>query len=185
MPANPVSDEDLVEDLIGNGLRPADAETVIQTIWRVRRLARWYARHGRELSEHEIRTFLIVPVLLAPGWSEQKIKIEWNHTDISLFPKVFEKGIEPDVILESKRMGDGLRYAERQAKRYAQHFPSCDRLVASSGVRYQLYARQDDKEWDMKKHLAAYLNLLKLKDRHPYLAGIGGASKLFTNLMPR
>lgn len=183
-PANEISDEDLVESLIGNGLRPADAETVIQTIWRVRRLARWYARYGRELSEHEIRTFLIVPVLLALGWSEQKIKIEWNYTDISLFQEVFKKDAKPAVILESKRMNAGLGYAERQAKRYAKEYPNCHKLVASNGTRYLLYVKRDDCEWDMKKHLAAYLNLLKLKDRHPYLAGVGGAPELFTNLMP-
>lgn len=184
-PANSVSDEFLVENLIGNGLRPADAETVIQTIGRVRRLARWYARYGRELSEHEIRTFLIVPVLLALGWSEQRIKIEWNHTDISLFHNVFERGAHPDVILESKRMGAGLGYAERQAARYAKSFRGCRRLVASNGVRYQLYVKHNDDAWDMKGDMTAYLNLLNLKDRHPYLADIGGAPELFKNLMPR
>lgn len=56
-PARDISDEDLIETLIGSGLRPGDAETVIQTIWRGRRLATWYSRFGRDLGEHEIRTF--------------------------------------------------------------------------------------------------------------------------------
>ncbi|MDA0988531.1 MAG: hypothetical protein O2783_05265 [Chloroflexi bacterium] len=184
-PANRISDEYLVESLIANWLRPADAETVIQAIRHVRRLASWYARYGRELSEHEIRTFLIVPVLLALGWSEQKIKIEWNYTDISLFHEVFKKGAEPDVILESKRLSAGLGYAERQLKRYADEHPSCHILVASNGTRYQLYDKKDDCKWNLKKHLDAYLNLLNLKDRHPYLTNVGGAPDLFKSLMPR
>ena len=109
-PANSISEEHLVGSLIENGLRPADAEAVIRAIWHVRRLAGWYLFHGRDLSEHEIRTFLIVPILLALGWSEQRIKIEWNHTDISLFSEVFRKSVKPGdprIILGVQAHGHG------------------------------------------------------------------------------
>jgi len=183
-PAKKISDEDLVESLIGKGLRAADAETVIQTIWRVRRLAHWYARHGRDLSEHEIRTFLIVPILLALGWSEQKIKIEWKNTDMTFFNEVYKRGEKPSMILESKRMREGLHYAERQLAKYAKIFPECRHLVASDGIRYQLYVKHDN-DWNLDKDFSAYANLLNLKDRHPYLEHIGGAPDLFMKLMPK
>jgi len=183
-PAQKISDEDLVESLIGKGLRPADAETVIQAIWRVRRLARWYTRYGRDLSEHEIRTFLIVPILLALGWSEQKIKIEWKNTDMSFFHEVYKRGEKPSMILESKRMGEGLHYAERQLVKYTKMFPECIHLVASDGLRYQLY-RKHGSEWNLQQDFNAYANLLNLKDRHPYLEHIGGAPDLFMSLMPK
>lgn len=175
-----ISDEDLVESLIANGLRPADAESVVETIWRVRWLGRWYERHGQDLSEHETRTFLVAPLLLALGWSEQRVKIEWRNLDMALFKEVYKRGQEPCMILESKRMGEGLRYAERQAERYAKLYPSCLRLVVSDGICYRLYHKEDDK-WVWK----AYMNLLKLKDRHPYEAEIQGATNLFVNLMPK
>ena len=190
-PAEAISEEDLVEGLIANGLRPADAEAVIRAIWHVRRLANWYARYGRNLSEHEIRTFLIVPILLALGWSEQRIKIEWRHTDISLFSEPFTKGVkpgDPQVILESKQMGTGLDGAESQARRYAKDFPCCNTLVTTTGVRYHLYAKKPDESWGASRmkenHLSAVLNLSKLKDRHPYLPGVGGAPELLKSLMP-
>lgn len=183
-PAGAISDEDLVEHLIGNGLRPGDAETVIHTIWRVRRLARWYEKHGEDLGEHEIRTFLIVPILLALGWSEQKMKIEWRNTDLSLFSHIYSRGDEPCMIVESKRMGEGLDYAERQVVKYAHDFPSCRHIIVSDGIRYNLYIRQDN-QWDMKQDFKAYMNLLKLKDRHPYLVNVKGAPDLFINLMPQ
>ncbi len=183
-PARKISDEDLVESLIGKGLRPADAETVIQTISRVRRLAHWYKRYGRDLSEHEIRTFLIVPILLALGWSEQKIKIEWKHTDMSFFSEVYKRGEKPSMILESKRAWEGLHYAERQLVRYTKVFPECHRLVTSDGIRYQLYVRRGN-EWNLTGDFRAYANLLNLKDRHPYLEDIGGAPNLFMSLMPK
>ncbi len=182
-PARKLSDEDLVEGLIENGLRPANAETVIQTIWQVRRLARWYERYGRDLGEHEVRTFLIVPILLALGWSEQRIKIEWKRTDMSFFHKPYSRGQQPQMILESKRMREGLGYAERQAVRYAKQFPGCHRLVASDGIRYQLYVRRDS-DWNVKGDFKAYMNLTNLKNRHPYLEEVGGAPDLFISLMP-
>ena len=190
-PANSISEEHLVGSLIENGLRPADAEAVIRAIWHVRRLAGWYLFHGRDLSEHEIRTFLIVPILLALGWSEQRIKIEWNHTDISLFSEVFRKGVkpaDPRVILESKRMGVGLGHAERQVQLYAKQFPYCNKLVTSTGDRYWLYEKNPGETWDARRmkeeHLRAYMNLFMLKDRHPYMAGVGGAPNLLKSLMP-
>lgn len=178
--ANRIPDEYLVERLIGYGLRPADAETVIQTIRHVRRLAGWYDRSGSDLSEHEIRTFLIVPLLLALGWSEQRIKLEWKQTDVSLFKDVYKHNAQPEVILESKRMGTGLNYALAQAQKYAKNFPDCNMLVTSTGERYQLYIKSDDSKWNG----TAYLNLLKLKDRHPYMPNVGGAPDLFMSLMP-
>lgn len=181
--AKTVSDEDLVERLIGNGLRPADAETVIQTIWRVRRLARWYQSYGSDLSEHEIRTFLIAPIMLALGWSEQKIKIEWKNTDMSFFSQIYRRSEEPCMILESKRIHEGLDYAEKQLIRYAKNFPECRRLVASDGIRFQLYIKQND-QWNLRRDFKSYMNLLNLKERHPYLENIGGAPDLCANLMP-
>ncbi len=190
-PANDISEEDLVGSLIENGLRPADAEAVIRAIFHVRRLASWYLANGQDLSEHEIRTFLIIPILLALGWSEQRIKIEWRHTDVSLFRDVFKKDVKsasPRIIMETKRMGTGLGHAESQVERYAKDFPECDMLVASSGERYQLYTREPGQNWQIgrmkEKHLSAYLNLFSLRDRHPYLADVGGAPDLLKSLMP-
>ena len=187
-PARGVSEEDLVGSMIGNGLRPADAEAVIRAIWHVRRLAGWYVSRMDEINEHEIRTFLIIPILLALGWSEQRIKTEWNHTDISLFREVFKKDSKPFLILESKRMGVGLEQAERQVQFYAKQFPDCDRLVTSTGDRYWLYEKNPGETWDARgmkeSHLRAYMNLFILKDRHPYLAGVGGAPDLLKSLMP-
>ena len=191
-PAKKISEWDLVASLNDNGLRAANAEKIIRDIEDVRRLAEWYERYGRALGEHEIRTFLIVPILQALGWSAQKIKIEWKYTDISLFRKPFSRGIrigDPDIILESKRLRSGLNLAERQVvRRYASKSLGCNMLVTSTGARYQLYQKRPREGWDARgmkeNHLSAYMNLFLLKDRHPYLAGVGGAPDLLKSLMP-
>lgn len=180
--AKKISDNELVEHLVDSGLRTSDAESVIQAIWRVRRLARWYRDHGRSISEHETRTFLIVPILIALGWSEQKMKIEWKKLDIAFFPDVYSRKTNPPciMILESKRMWEGLSYAERQVKRYQKEFPECSRLIVSDGVCYRLYEKRDN-DWPW----VAYLNLLKLRESHPYDREIKGASNVFVTLMPK
>lgn len=179
--AEKVSDEQLVENLVDSGLRPIDAETVISTIWRVRRLAHWYTKYGEDISEHETRTFLIVPVLQALGWSEQKMKIEWKNIDIAFFQQVYRAdGNLCVMILESKRMSEGLKYAERQAQTYQKRFPECLRLIVSDGLCYRLYEKHRG-QWKW----IAYFNLLRLKNRHPYYSDIKGASEVFVNLMPR
>ena len=79
-------------------------------------MAKYYQEHGAEVGEHEIRTFLIVPLLMSLGWAEQRVKIEWWNMDVVLFDTPYKKDTsKPVVIIESKRLFDGLRYAPDQA----------------------------------------------------------------------
>lgn len=64
------------------------AELFVKVVHRIRDLGQWYrdrVREGIKVKEHETRTFLIVPLLLALGWPEQKLKIEWYNIDIAFF----------------------------------------------------------------------------------------------------
>jgi hypothetical protein len=179
-----LSDEDLINHLINNGLRPKDAEELAQTIASIRRLVRWYWNHGVDVKEHETRAFLILPLLFALGWSEQRLKIEWKATDIAFFEKPYSPQNKDAknciMILESKRFWGGLTYAEGQGKKYAKSFPECRHLIVSDGCRYKLFRREDDR-WIYN----AYLNILKPRSRHPYEEKIGGAQDVFLSLMPK
>jgi len=179
-----LSDEDLINRLINNGLRPKDAEDLTQTIARIRRLVRWYWNYGANVKEHETRAFLILPLLFALGWSEQRLKIEWKATDISFFDRPYNrKNKDPRnciMILESKRFWGGLNYAEGQVKKYAKDFPNCRHLIVSDGCCYKLFRREDN-EWIY----GAYLNILKPRSRHPYEVERGGAQDVFLSLMPK
>lgn len=175
-----VTDDDLIERLVDRGLPTSRAEGIVSTIWRVRRLASWYQRSGASIGEHEIRTFLIVPLLLALGWAEQRIKIEFSQLDLALFSGPYEDGAQPTLVIESKRLYDGLGgSALRQAQVYAMRYAECDRLIVSDGLRYKLLRRED--EWWSPE---AYANLLKLRARHPYDESVAGADALFLNLLP-
>ena len=117
-----VSDERILDFLISEGLGPAAAEDLAAAVRRVRLLAHYYYQqwpHWGDIREHEARTFLIVPVLLALGWSEQQIKIELGiergRIDIACFRRAYRRDStgEPNngdcaLIIESKDFSSGL-----------------------------------------------------------------------------
>jgi hypothetical protein len=172
--------DEVIEFLIVAGLPGQSAELITNTIWRLRRMAKYYQEHGADVGEHEIRTFLIVPLLMSLGWAEQRVKIEWLNMDVVLFDTPYESGkSKPLVIIESKRLFDGLRSAPGQATNYARAYPSCDRFVVSDGIRYKLFLREGD-GW---RH-AAYMNLTAPKRSHPYEQGVEGAVSFFRSMRP-
>ena len=179
LPESEISVDELIDSLMEYGLPTNTAQDITSTIWKLRRIAQWYHRHGKDVGEHEIRTFLIAPLLTSLGFAEQKLKIEWKNVDIAIFEKVYKPGSEPVVLIESKRLGDGLLYAPDQAKRYAELFPSCCYFVVSDGICYKLYQKVGD-EWQF----SSYMNLISPKRHHPYEQGVGGAVDFFLGLIP-
>jgi hypothetical protein len=178
-PARKVDDEELIHRLIEQGLSSAQSEDVVSAFRRVRRVGKWFSEKGESVSEHETRTFLIIPLLLALGWPEQRLKIEWKNLDIAFFASNYASKSEPELILESKKLDEPLMYAVDQAKKYAQHFPNCTKLIVSNGIVYHLYEKNIE-NWPFQ----SYLNVLDLKERHPYLPEVQGAPSLLTNLLP-
>ncbi|HUY28337.1 MAG TPA: hypothetical protein VMV27_13040 [Candidatus Binataceae bacterium] len=177
--SEPITVDEVIESLIVDGLPGQRAELIAKTIWRLRRMAKYYGDHGAEVGEHEIRTFLIVPLLMSLGWAEQRVKIEWGNMDVVLFDTPYKKGSKPVMIIESKRLFDGMRYAPEQAKGYARSFPSCDRFVVSDGIRYKLFRREGD-DW----RYAAYMSLTAPKRNHPYERTVEGAVAFFRSVIP-
>lgn len=175
-----ISVDQLIDSLIVQGLPGQSAEVIANTIWRLRRIAKWYSSHGSEVGEHEIRTFLIAPLLTSVGWAEQKIKIEWNNIDIAIFDSPYHRTSNPSVIIESKRLFDGLRYAPDQAQEYAHSYPTCSSFIVSDGIRYKLYKKIND-VW----LYSAYMNLLAPKHKHPYYKDVEGAGSFFLSIMPK
>lgn len=172
-PTQPVDDKEILEFLIREGLRPAGAEELTATFVRVRLLAQYYynRRQWEDIREHETRTFLIIPLLLALGWAEQQIKIELpvknrKRADVACFSKPYaRKKDECVLILESKGFNQGLDYARSQAEQYAAHFPNCLVIVITNGYCYKAFRRQDDGAF--AETPSAYLNLLKPRDKYP------------------
>lgn len=171
-PVKTVEDRDILEFLIRQGLRPGAAEDLTHTFSRIRLLADYYVNDCKreEVREHETRTFLIIPLLLALGWAEQQIKIEFpvsgKRADVACFTGPFRgKDEECTLLIESKGLSQGLDYAPAQAKAYAAHLKNCRVVLVSNGYCYKAYKRRKGGQFPAQP--SAYLNLLKPRDRYP------------------
>jgi hypothetical protein len=189
-PAETVTDDEILRFLIGEGLRPSAADDLTDTFRRIRVLAKYYYDECKwdEIREHETRTFLIVPLLLALGWAEQQLKIEFpvsgGRVDTACFSRPFHrKEKECVALIEAKAFSSGFHYAPDQAKGYAKAFPSCTVLVVSNGYCYKAYRRADMGSFSEKP--SAYLNILTPTKAYPLdPANVGGALDVLRWLMP-
>jgi hypothetical protein len=148
-----LDDERLIGMLIDRGISSGTAAATAATLLRLRRLARWYASEGGEIGEHEIRTFLIAPLLLALGWPEQRLRIEYQRADIALWDRPFNYvGAFVERIVETKRLYNALGAGPAaQAAGYARNHPNCRALIVTDGFRYKLLERRGERpdapEW--------------------------------------
>ncbi len=171
-----VEDEEILTDLIKTGLSPFHAETLTSAFVRIRRLANYYRNNcnWEEVREHETRTFLVVPLLLSLGWSEQQIKIELSskragrngRIDIACYEKPYhiKDCRKCKLLIETKGFTQGLSYADEQAKEYALYFPEAPHLVVTNGYCYKLYERRNDVYLN---YPSAYMNLLDPRSKYP------------------
>jgi len=185
-----VEDGEILRFLIKEGLRPSSADELTNTISKIRLLADYYYHHceWEDIREHETRTFLVVPLLLTLGWSEQQIKIELpcsgGRTDIACFRKSYKrKNDECVAIIETKGFSSGLDYAQKQAKTYSKDFPNCRAVIVTNGYCYKIYLRDENNQFQTIP--SAYINLLKPKDKYPIdPSNVGGAFDAIKWLLP-
>lgn len=187
-----ISDDKLLQHLISEGLRTSSADDLKTTIHRIRLLAKYYYDkfdEWEDVREHEARSFLVIPLLLALGWSEQQLKIELpcskGKIDIACFPRPFKHKSEKECILivETKGFTQGLDYAPDQASNYAQDFPACRGILVTNGYCYKAYMRKEDGSFDTKP--SAYLNLLQPRDEYPLdPISVKGALSVLSCLLP-
>jgi len=184
-----VNDDQIINHLIREGLRPGNAEDLIMTFGRIRRLAKYYRKENIDVKEHETRTFLVIPLLMALGWSEQQIKIEHsvsnNSIDIACFDKPFhKKNKKCELILETKKISSGLDYAEKQAISYAENFSKLNFIVLTNGFCYKIFKINKNEDVQKKYKIFAYLNLLQPRESFHLDPQVKGAKKVFSILCP-
>lgn len=102
---------------------------------------------------------------------------------LSYITKLRRRGIIQPVTIPSRK--GGLWRVDSLGKVISYERPPRLRSERQSlhhdfGICYRLYEKQDDRwKW------VAYLNLLRLRDRHPHLVDIKGASEVFVSMMPK
>lgn len=175
-----VAVEELLEELDRENLSALLDDELKNKIKKIQDLAIYYRDHypwNHNIPEHEARTFLVVPLLLALGWSEEQIKIELSggnrkRIDIACFSQPYKKCEEPRencvAIIETKGFASGLDYAQKQANSYSDNFPNCKALITTNGYFYKIYLKDEKGSFHIDSYdPSAYINLLNLRDKYP------------------
>lgn len=165
----PLTMEQLGEELFSKGLPNEAVDKVIVAIQRQRRLAKWYEEHGGKSvrpTEHEVVAHMILPFLLALGWSEQLLAVEWHKIDLAAFwgtPTIDENCC---LVCEAKGLGHGLQNIFAQATKYVEKskLNNCKKIVLTDGTRLYLYQRLKNSEWNEVP--VGYLNFKLIRTNH-------------------
>jgi len=172
LPSEPdpeLSPEKLGEGLFSLGLSQGSVESLLGAIHRQCRLLKWYAEHGRASvrpTEHEVVAYMVLPMLLALGWSEQLLAVEWNKVDLAAFRRTPTTAEGCVLLCEAKGMWDGLQGALGQAENYAEKLGlrACEKIVLTQGGRFYVYVRDASGGW--RSDPVGYVNVEKLRSRY-------------------
>lgn len=171
-PSDPLSLEALGQQLFSKGIANDAVDRVLSAIERQRRLLKWYNEQGGESKrpkEHEVVAHMVLPLLLALGWSEQLLAIEWDKIDLAAFCRTPTTPETCVLVCEAKEMRHGLQGVLEQAVRYVNTlgFERCKRVLLTQGARFYLYDRPAE-GWSCPLPPTGYINVEKIRTDHVY-----------------
>lgn len=160
--------EELGEELFSRGLPNNSVDQLIKAIERQRRLIQWYKLHGKDSdrpTEHEIVAHMVLPLLLALGWSEQLLAIEWKRVDLAVFTEAPTVSKYCCLVCEAKRFGHGLQNVFKQAAKYVKNHKlnNCEKILLTQGKILYLYEKSG-LDWNDKP--VGYLNIDKIRTNY-------------------
>jgi hypothetical protein len=165
----PLTFEELGTELFSKGLPNEAVDKAIKAIERQRRLAKWYEKQGKKSerpTEHEVVAHMILPLLLALGWSEQLLAVEWHKIDLAGFWATPTTKDNCCVVCEAKGLGHGLQNIFDQATDYVTKLKlrNCKKILLTDGQRLYLHQRVENGRWDDVP--VGYLNINKIRTNH-------------------
>lgn len=151
------------DELFKVGLSNESVEKAIEAIEKATRLNDWYWGESETPSEHEIIAHMTIPLMLALGWSEQLLAVEWDKIDLAFFDRAPREAKNCIMICEAKRPHKPLEGAFEQAKSYVvkRKLSNCRKILITSGTRLLIYSRSGQ-DWVQR----GYVNLARLRDKY-------------------
>jgi hypothetical protein len=161
--------EEFGQALFARGLANDAVDKVLDSIRRQRRLLAWYDGHGDASdrpTEHEIVAHMVLPLMLALGWSEQLLGIEWKRIDLAAFWATPTTPKHCVLVCEAKSPRHGLQNDLDQARRYVNDLDlvQCGKIVLTQGDRLYLYERPVGGQF--AQTATGYINFRSLRIRH-------------------
>ena len=166
-PPPPLNMDELGQELFSKGLPNESVDKVIVAINRQRRLIKWYLKSSKisgRPTEHEVVAHMILPLLLALGWSEQLLGVEWNKIDLAAFSNTPTTEEQCVLVCEAKVLWHGLQDTFTQAIGYVEKLKlnKCRKILLTDGVRLYLY----QKNTDWSETPVGYLNVELIRTNH-------------------
>lgn len=183
-PAPPLTTEQLSDALFQEGLSYDACLHVERAVRKLRGLLDWYGNErspGRP-TEHEVVAHMILPLMLALGWSEQLLAIEWKKIDLAVFTHTPTDVATCGLVCEAKGMDSPMQEVVEQAIGYCDrhHLDHCQRILVADGGYFSLYRRIAG-AWEAEP--SGYFSLRKLR-RHYLLPKGADAVKTLMALTP-
>ena len=166
----PLTLDEVGQQLFTRGVANDAVEKVVRAIERQRRLLAWYWEVGKESgrpTEHEVVAHIVLPLLLALGWSEQLLGVEWKKIDLAAFWKTPTTAQNCVIVCEAKARDHGLQDVRQQAYDYVKdlHLTACKTVLVTDGGRFYLYKRSGAVDsWG--EQAVGYLNVGKIRTNH-------------------
>lgn len=165
----PLCLDEVGHGMFARGLPNTAVDNLIASIERQRRLLRWYGEQGgnsHRPTEHEVVAYMVLPLLLALGWSEQLLAVEWKSIDLAGFRQT---PTTPDVcalVCEAKHMSHGLQDSLDQARKYVERrgLLTCQNILLTQGGRFYLYRQRESGGGNWEP--CGYVNLEKIRTDH-------------------
>ena len=159
------SDEELGVELFRAGISNKNVTDILVALQQAERLLAWYPRSGRNPSENEIVSHIILPLFLGLGWSHQQIAVEWNKIDIAFFKKPPTSNKNCIMVLEAKGLGKPLSDVLHQPKRYVQslRLKGVKHILTTDGENLLVYEKAGD-EWISNP--TGYTNIKNLQKQY-------------------
>ncbi len=167
--ASPVlSLEGLGQKLFAKGLPNSAVDQVLRALDRQRRLVTWYKTERRDSgrpTEHEVVAHMVLPLLLALGWSEQLLAVEWKSIDLAAFHSTPTNAARCLLVCEVKKGGSGMQEVWRQAHGYVEKLKlgSCRTILVTEGARFYLYSKRGARWSDTP---TGYFNVTNIRESH-------------------
>lgn len=129
-------------------------------------------------TEHEVVAHIILPMLLALGWSEQLLAVEWHKIDLAIFNGTPTDAPRCKLVCEAKSMEHGLQDDFQQAAGDVERhgLTEYNTIVLANGGRFYLFRRHPGSTWTAEPD--GYLNVLKIREDHLLPAGTNAVDTL-------
>jgi hypothetical protein len=165
--ASVYTEEALGLALFQAGISNKNIEDILKALRQAERLCSWYrSEHcGRNPSENEVVSHIILPLFLGLGWSHQQIGVEWNKVDMVFFKNTPTKEDNCVIVLEAKGLGRPLSEVLEQPHGYVNRLKlkNTKYILTTDGANLFVYGKSDDK-WNPKP--IGYISVLSLQKEY-------------------